>query len=219
MSAMMEKIYFKRALTKNMRAKIDELVEVGKKSLPEKTPQIIEMENAMNSLGEREKEVLASFISKLLKGWKLSDKQERFAKSLIEQSTRAPWMPTQEDINDIDIILNVAMTYESMWFGSNPSAGNVLRKLRAYKESGARISEQDLAFAKKKFAGGFKKLKFPKFSSGDKAFTGYRQPYNVEKRFCLILEGPYVKGKGIVYDVMLDGTVETIPVDSLNKRR
>ena len=112
MSAMMEKIYFKRALTKNMRAKIDELVEVGKKSLPEKTPQIIEMENAMNSLGEREKEVLASFISKLLKGWKLSDKQERFAKSLIEQSNRAPWMPTQEDINDIDIILNVILFWE-----------------------------------------------------------------------------------------------------------
>lgn len=219
MTAMMEKIVFKKALTKNMRTKIDQIIEEGKKSLPEKTPRIIEMENAMINLGEREREVLASFINKLFKGWKLSEKQEKFADSLIEQANRAPWVPSEEDEKDIEIILSVSRTYDSMWFGSNPSAGRIVQKLRAYKEKGERIGERDLEFAKKKFAGGFKKLKFPKFNVGDKAFTGYRQPYHQEKRFCLIIEGPYVNGRRIVYDVMVDGTVEIIPVDALNKRR
>ena len=219
MNAMIEKIWLKKPLSKNMRAKIDELIDTGKKTLPEKTPRIIELEQAAAYHNERESQILQSFITNLFKGWKLSEKQSKLADALVEQSTRAPWSPTAEQEADIDIICDVARTYDSMWYGNNPSARRILGKLQEYKIQGARITQQDYEFAKKKFAGGFKKMKTPKFKSGDKTFTSVGCAWNDPKRFGLILEGPYVKGRHIVYDVMLDGTITVITNDKLYKRR
>ena len=223
MSAMMEKIYFKKALTKKMRSKIDELIELDKKPMPEKTPRISELENAMVNQGPQEKEVLQSFITKLLKGWSLTDGQSKFADSLVEQANRAPWTPSEEEVSDINIIVEVARTYDRLWFGNNPSASRVLQKLQSYISDDTRISESDFVFAKKKFAGGYKKIKHPRFKSGDRAYTSYTDsrtyPHLQGKKFCLIIEGPYVKGRSIVYDIMVDGTIAVLDHSSLYKRR
>lgn len=216
MSAMMEKIYFKKPLTKSMRDKIDELLETGKKSVPEKTPRILQLEQAIEGSGPREQEILKSFISRLLKGWTLSEKQNQLADKLVGQANRAPWVPSAQQEKDIDILIEVSRTYDRMWFGNNPSAERVISKLQQYKIGTGRIYENDLEFAKKKFAGGYRKMVEPKFQVGDKAYI-----YNGhlgEKKFCLIIEGPCVKGRHIVYDIMVDGLIATHPVDSLNKR-
>lgn len=223
MSAMMEKIYFKKALTKKMRTKIDELIELGKKSMPAKTPRIIELENAMVDHEPREKEVLQSFIAKLFKGWSLTDAQSRFADSLVEQANRAPWEPSEEDSKDIKIITDVARTYDAIWYGNNPSASRVLEKLQSYIVDGSRLKESDFVFAKKKFAGGYKKIKHPKFKSGDRAYmtthVSYDNLFENKKTFCLVIEGPYVKGRSVVYDVMVNGTITISPQHALYKRR
>lgn len=219
MSAMMEKIWLKRALSKKMRAKIDELVDIGKKELPIKTPRIIELENAIPYHNEREQRILRSFITTLYKRWQLSEKQSKLADDLVAQAARPPWVPSAEEELDIDIICRVSVTYDSLWYGNNPSAGRVLAKLQAYKSNGSRITQQDYEFAKKKFAGGFKMLKNPRFKSGDKTFTSIGCAWNDPKRFGLILDGPYVKGRHVVYDVMIDGTITTISNNQLYKRR
>ncbi len=219
MTAMMEKIWLKRALSKKMRAKIDELVDIGKKELPLKTARIIELENAIPYHSAREQQILRSFITNLYKGWNLSEKQSKLADDLVAQACRPPWIPSPEQEEDIDIICTIAVTYDSMWYGNNPSASRVLSKLQEYKIQGTRITQQDYEFAKKKFAGGFRKMKKPRFKSGDKSFTSVGCAWNSPKRFGLVLEGPYVKGRHIVYDVMLDGTITTITNDQLYKRR
>lgn len=217
MSAMMERISFRKALTKNMCSKIDELIAIGKKEIPKKSKRIIELENAMANHAPREKEVLQSFIVKLLKGWSLSEGQSKFADSLVEQANRAPWTPSKEEENDIRIIANVARTYDRIWLGNNPSASTVLRKLQSYISDGTRLKESDFVFAKKKFAGGYKKIKHPKFVSGDSAYFDFGNYEN--KRFCLVIEGPYVKGRSIVYDIMIDSAITTVVYNSLYKRR
>ncbi|HBQ58385.1 MAG TPA: hypothetical protein DD671_01855 [Balneolaceae bacterium] len=219
MNAMMERIWLGQALSKKMRAKIDELVDIGKKELPLKTPRIVELENAVPFHNEREQQILRSFITTLYKRWKLSEKQSKLADDLVAQAGRPPWIPSPEEEADIDIICTIAVTYDAMWYGNNPSARRVLSKLQDYKIQGARITYQDYEFAKKKFAGGFRKMKTPRFQSGDKAFASVDCAWNEPKRFCLVLEGPYVKGRHIVYDVMLDGTITTIINDQLYKRR
>lgn len=219
MNAMIEKIWLGKPLSKKMRAKIDELIDAGKKSLPEVTPRIRELQEAAAYHNERESQILQSFIMNLFKGWKLSEKQSKLADALVEQANRAPWSPTSEQEADIGIICSVAVTYDSMWYGNNPSAGRVLSKMQNYKSNGIRITEQDYEFAIKKFAGGFKAIKKPKFASGDKAFTNIDCSWSEPKRFGLIIDGPYVKGRHVVYDVMLDSTIATIPVANLFKRR
>ena len=119
----------------------------------------------------------------------------------------------------------MARTYDRIWFGNNPSASSVLQNLQSYVSNGTRIQESDLLKAKKKFSGGYKKIKYPKFVSGDRAFIRFLLPpsnqlqTSMDKTFCLVIEGPYVKGREIVNDIMVNGSVMVVSVNNLYKRK
>jgi len=237
LEAMEEKILRKKALTKKMRAKIDELIALGPRILPTADPLAEEYTRLAESLPESEKQTLHSFAGRLYKGYNLSLKQKAFAEDLANLARDIRdgncWNPSAEDLTDMKLILDLGDTYDRMWLEtSNPSAGRAIKKIKDYFDPEVSIiyQQKHLDFARKKFASKIKKIKHPRFASGDMAYiTKYSgTPRGGTKSAVLVVSDAYIgtssssslssRKREIVYTVLINGELQHTTADRLKKR-
>ena len=232
LEAMIDRMSKSRALSTNMRKKIDSLVSEGMKSPPE-CEEADKLEAISEYLNFRESQVLKDFSLKIRKGWKLSERQQRFKDVLVAQAKHIQknghWEPSKEEIAKMNLVCKIANSYSDSYWYSHPSSAKAIENLRQYlnpKQPNLKynITEEDWEHAKYAVRGKLKLLEVPRFTSGQKCLVLTKPKYlfdrtTSEKVYGIICSDPYVNESGeIVYDVLYNGTCEPVSNEKLYKR-
>lgn len=226
--AMLERLARKKALTKNMRTKIDEIVEVGLKTTPV-NPAADEMDRLADFLlNENTKSALHDFAHKTRMGWKLSEKQSAFAERLMEEArefeTNGYWEPCDDTKAKMKIVLDLSECYSSMHWSSHGRGRSSIETLRRYVAGGMpHISQKDWESARYAVRGKLRQVEQPRFELGSKCFVTKTHLDSdgktvVQKHFGIICSKPLIHNRDIAYDVLLDGECQTLTVGRITKR-
>lgn len=235
LGAMKDKLAAGKVLSKRMRDKVDQLVADGIKQLPDNCPTADEWCELASYLPPREADILGDFANRLRRGWTLTERQQEFALSLTKLATDVKndniWKPSDEDIEEMKLILALGSTYDPGWLANNPGAERVLWKIKDFfnPEDHKIFEERNLEYARKRFGARIRKIKNSKFSAGDIGYVTIRnsETREMEKHAVLVVgpaqietppEDGHRKVLRIVFPVLIQGKLTEISEDHVKKR-
>lgn len=236
---MSRRIVSGKYLSKAQREWVDNLYEAG----PPKTHNAARVEVIKDAADldgmQHVKSTLRDFAFKLAKGWKLSDKQEKFLASLLSkaESIRANgrFRPEGSLREDIECAVALHEMKNDWYWQHRPGSAKAFRRVAHWLEwarrseamaslpEESRIDEEEPhidQWACDKLLSSVKKpmseLKNPKFAPGAMV---WKNVWNSDRVCALIAGDPVVQQGVIAYPCLIDGSIIVAPSNDLKKRR
>tara|TARA_Y100000310_G_C20575642_1_gene760263 strand:- start:97 stop:870 length:774 start_codon:yes stop_codon:yes gene_type:complete len=219
--AMLAKIDANRVLSKNMRTKIDQLIDEGVKKVPE-CKEAEEAEKLAQYLDLHTKPILMDFANRIRNNWKLSDRQKGFMYSLMEQAedirTNGHWQPSEDVLKRMKLVRALKDCYSHMHWHNHSGGTIAMKKLEEYLNNDNAITEKIWESAQHAVRGKLKLIDNPKFNISDQCYIRIRINGEVKKCWAMICSNIYVFEGKIVYDVLYNGTCQPTDHELLKKR-
>jgi len=214
--------------TKRQRDWLDGLIDEGIPAPKGDLVYIAALDEALATEGIDFAEILTDFRGKLARGWDLSVKQKAWCDSLLEKAKSLRdgtfWRPDEETTERLKLAVEVAVCYNSMYWSTHGGMAKALNNVRLWLTGEAKmVDEWSVKMALKAVTGKLKLMESPRFNVGDKCFvsrrvrnekTGMQETVSV---FGIIIDGPKVGGRDIVYDILVGA--EVISTSDARKRR
>ena len=186
----------------------------------------------------RSKEALASFKFTLLKGYNLSDAQEKFMNSILAQTEDAikngPWTPSEKQLREATFALSIIKKRGTNWQQMHPGTMNSAKRVNEWintrntdRAAAVLITEWDLDKIISAVKPAVNEFNNPKFAEGDMVWikpsltpwvgagSPNKQPGNT---FALITGTPVAFGGGRVgYPVLMSGMTYVIETTDIKK--
>ena len=225
---MISRMNRKKGLSKRQRDWYDKLIEMGVPEPQGDIEEISRLEAAAKLLGS-DGRPLMDFASRLRGGRELSEKQKKFAESLLATADSiregTHWQPSPSDLHRLRLISDVATCYNSMYWMSHPSGQRCIQVVNEYLD-GRRtfISEKVVESAAYAVRGNLRKIENPRFNIGDHCYlTVATVEGNLQKCYGIIVETPKVRKDvhlpKVVQACLVNGEVIETHIDNLKKRR
>lgn len=205
-----------RGITKGQRNFLDSLIEQG----APKAHNVDRCEEIARAIATSGMETMATPLSdfryKLSKGWRLSEKQEAFLQSLLDQAKKLQeeGLPTlTEDEKRLVEHLLVYAAGRGDWYWAHRQGGyNAFQNALRFYETHGTLDERSFSRLKNTFKGATKHLTEPKFPEGSLAVW--------RNNPVIIVSKPYAQRgfSAICIDALVDGTPKTVAVQDLRKR-
>ena len=197
---------------------LDTLSEEGEKAFPttHNHERLSEIDEAINTVAMSRVDVLRDFRYKLKKGWALSEKQESFLASLLEQAAdlRANGLPvlTEDEVRLVESLLLHGKTVgRGDYYGYQQGKVAFLREVGEFYNTHKTVTKSHLESLQKMFKGVFRALTEKKFPIGSFVPAAGRNG--------IVMSDAYVNANGaVVIDVMASGTLKPVPYKNVGKR-
>jgi len=229
-----------KGLSKRQREWLDSLIETGAPEIKGDT-QLLERINTAAELDgmQHRSRTLRDFASRIVRGYSLSEKQQRFLDSMLAEAKKiekdGKYRP--ENIAQLDIAIQL-LNGKNNWYwqhrhGTEKAYCQVREWLRWQREDSVRkditkqtgkqfeliaephIEEWSVNKVLKAGKKGLEQLLHPRHPIGELRYVhvkGTSKPG-------MPTDVPYVENSSVVQDILIDGTVRTVPVESIRKRR
>lgn len=197
---------------------LDKLSEEGENAFPvtHNHDRLREIDEAINTEAMSRVDVLKDFRYKLKKGWTLSEKQESFLASLLEQAAdlRENGLPvlTHDERRLVESLLLHGKTIgRGDYYGYQQGKVAFLREVGEFYNVHKTVTKSHLERLSKMFKGTFRALTEKKFPIGSFVPAAGRNG--------IVVSEAYVNANGaVVIDVMASGTLKPVPYKSVGKR-
>ena len=214
-----------KGLSKRQREWLDSLIEEGVPQPKGDLELLAEIEAAQTVVGmpARDVQILGEFAHKVRRGWKLSEKQERWMLGILAKAQQVreegPWAPTADQVVMLEACVKLAKGYSHVHWGNNPGTWKAVQAVDWYLKNGGTIEEWHVNKLLKAMKGKLREL--------------FEAPYVTPEKPCYALMGenvyelatpmgpPSVSVTGrIVYPVLLgSGTLAHLSRHRLAKRK
>ena len=199
---------------------LDSLTEEGVNAFPvihnpEKLDEI-DKAIATDAMEEKMVSVLRDFRYKLSRGWSLSEKQEAFLSSLLEQaqSLREDGLPelTEDETYLLESLLRYGSTIgRNDYYGYQQGKASFIQDVKRYYEKHGSVTTRHIESLRKMFKGPTKALTEERFSIGDLVPAAGLNG--------IVMSKVYVDDNGgIMIDIMARGKLKAVPYKSVGKR-
>lgn len=203
--------------TKGQRNWLDSLVDEGANAFPKvhNIDRLARIDKAIATIGVDNVNVLSDFRFKLKKGWDLSDKQEAFLESILQQAEeiQREGLPvwTDEEHALISSVLRFGSNIKQDYYGYSNNKIDRARNIKNFYDLHGTISKSHMDSLQYSFKGAFRDLTSDKFPVGSLVRCGNKN--GVVVRSC------YVDQRGALrIDVLAGGVIEAAPYSSVGKR-
>lgn len=196
--------------TKRQRDWLDSIIESGPPEPPEANKDLIEKINdALSVKGIEFNHILEDFKSRLFRGYGLSEKQMAFCERLIQKAddvrTGNVWTPDAEIRADLELAVQVSKCYTSSYWSTHPGTYQALAACHRWLSGDSTYVEKyQVEKLLKSVSKKIKLIKEPKFLPGEICYYGRSNEVGI------VMSEPYVSDRNIVYDVLINGTVQKI---------
>lgn len=205
-----------RGLSKGQRSYLDSLIEQGAPKTHNEE-RVAEINKARETAGmEAMSGPLSDFAYKLSKGWKLSEKQEAFLGSLLDQAKKLQenGLPVLTDAEKrlVEHLL-VYAAGRGDWYWQHRQGGyNAFQNALRFYETHGTLDERSFSRLKNTFKGATKHLTEPRFPEGSLAIW--------RNKPAIVVSPPYaLRGyKDICIDALVEGEPVVVAVEQLRKR-
>jgi len=214
--------------TKRQRDWIDSLIAEGVPAPKGDQDYIAAIDEALATEGIDFAGILTDFRGKLVRGWDLSEKQKSWCDSLLEKAKSLRdgtfWRPDEETTERLKLAVEVSGCYNSMYWSTHGGMAKALSNVRTWLAGEVKmVDEWSVNMALKAVKGKLKLIESPRFNVGDKCYISRRvwdeetQRWDTASEFGIIIDGPKVGNRDIVYDVLVGA--EVISTSGARKRR
>jgi hypothetical protein len=163
----------------------------------------------------------------LVRGYNLSEKQVAWCDNLIEQASQLRngtfWRPDEETTARLRLAVSLKDCYDNSYWSTHGGMYKALTNVERWLSGDAiRVDEWSVNMAFKAVRGRLRDLECPRFEVGNKCFVS-RPHKNEDGRtewkpeFGIVIDGPKVQNRSIVYDVLVGSEVISTP--NAKKRR
>ena len=215
-----------KSLSKKQRDWLDSLIEEG---IPEplgdqdliariETAQRVE---GMNPYSVR---ILSDFLSKIKRGWSLSEKQTAWMNGILEEADKiahhGPYSPDEETIETLKTCVRLSLGYSSVYWETHGGTKKAFGNVKNWLEEGGFIDEWSVKKLIKAMSSRLRELRStPYVNPGDLVWCRFAHTPGGNPALGVVSGGPSVSGYGtIVYSILVDGKVEELTKDRLAKR-
>ena len=196
--------------TKRQRDWLDSIIESGPPEPPNSNKALVEkINNALSVEGIEFNHILEDFKSRLVRGYDLSERQMTFCKRLIQKADDVRsgniWAPDDEMRADLELAVLVSQCYSSGYWSTHPGTYQALSACHRWLNGASTYVEK--YHVEKLLRGVSRKImmiKEPKFLPGEICYYGRNNDVGI------VMSEPYVSDREIVYDVLINGTVQKI---------
>lgn len=170
-----------RGLSKRQREWLDTLIEEGVPEPKGDLELLAEIESAQTVVGvpARDVQILGEFAHKVRRGWKLSEKQERWMLGILANVERirveGPWAPTAEQLVKLQACVKLAKSYSATHWANNPGTYRAVQAVEHYINHGGTIEEWHVNKLLKALKGKLREL--------------FEAPYVTPEKPCYVYEG------------------------------
>lgn len=219
-----------KSLSTKQREWLDALCAEGPPA-PKGDPALrARIDAAMAHLDARGKEALGGFRSTIVRGYKLSEKQEAFMSRLLEGAERIAreghWQPSREFRAKADFAWSILTSRSSMWQGTHPGTMKACERYDAWRRepSTHHIDEWVVTKMLEACAPAMRELAKPKFEEGEMvevipgtlhgaALAASKQGVN----WGVVCSAPVALHGKVAYEVLLDGAPVAVFTDHLKR--
>jgi len=138
-SDMKDRLLRGKNMSTRQRSWFDSLVEEGVPEIETDKEKISTIKDALSVVGmEHRHEPLQSFLSTLARGKTLSERQESFLSSLLEEAEgvklNGPYVPEADNVEKLRSCLELSKGYSSMYWSTHPGTYKALRAVESWLE-------------------------------------------------------------------------------------
>lgn len=197
---------------------LDSLTDEGAAAFPvtHNQDRLAEIDEAINTTAMSRVDVLRDFRYKLKKGWNLSEKQEAFLASLLEQARdlRANGLPTLDD--DEKLLVESLLRYGSTvgngdYYGYQQGKVAFIREVKEFYFIHKTVTKNHIESLRKMFKGVTKALTEKKHQVGSLVPAAGRNG--------IVMSDAYVNDDGkLMIDVMASGKLRAVQYNLVGKR-
>ena len=175
--------------------------------------------------------MLIDMRPRVLLGKQMSEKQMHLLTKLIFDGQQIAqgnvWTPDEEMKRDLQTAVSLYEGYASMWKNDRPGVYRAVCETRAFLTEGTALKASAANRLLKAVAGKLKKVKAPRFKSGDigkyssRVYNSSTYSYEVaEVERLVCVSDVYVTEKGVIVNDWLlpNGELKTIPAENVSKR-
>jgi len=217
----------KKGISKRQRQFLDSLISEGAPTPKGDPKYIAKIDAALKINGFDNHHILKDFRGKLIRGWGLSEKQQSWCDSILEDAKNIlagnHWTPNKETINRMKLAYEVSVCYSKAYWDSHGGGHKALILVENYLAGESDyIEEIQVLRLFKAVTGKLKEMENPKFEIGAKCYVPIKTEtkegdYKWISSFAVVIEGPKVYQRRISYDVLANGKVFLTSIAS--KRR
>jgi hypothetical protein len=197
---------------------LDDLTDKGIGAFPveHNVERLAEIDEAVNTVAMQSINVLKEFRYKLKKGWNLSEKQESFLSSLLEQAQdlRKNGLPelTDNEIFLVESLLRHGKTLgKNDYFGYQQGKCGFVQEVREFYATHGTVTARHIDSLCKMFKGVSRALSETKHPIGSLVPAAGRNG--------IVMSGAYVNEAGtLMIDVMASGKLKPVHYNSVGKR-
>lgn len=211
-----------KGLSTKQREWLDSLCAEGPPA-PKGDPALLaRIDAAMQHLDARGKEALTSMRGTITRGWKLSEKQEGFLKSLLEGAERVAkhghWQPAPELKRKADFACAILSTRSPVWQGTHPGTMGAVNKYKAWQvdPKSHHIDEYIVTKVMSACSPAMREYDSPKFEEGELVWItasagGYQHgPLLPAGTMALVTGGPEAIHGDVGYPVLVGATPSVV---------
>ena len=197
---------------------LDSLTDEGVAAFPviHNSDRLAEIDKAIATCAMQNIDTLRVFRYKLKKGWNLSEKQEAFLGSLLEQARdlRVNGLPvlTESDKQFVEALLrHGGSTGKNDYYGYQQGKLSFIHEVSSFYDIHGTVTARHIESLRKMFKG------------VSKALTEQRHPIGslvpAAGRNGIVMSGTYVDAAGmLVIDIMASGKLKAVPFSNVGKR-
>jgi len=197
---------------------LDQLTEQGVAGFPitHNQSRLEEIDEAINTDAMQSVSVLSDFRYKLKKGWSLSEKQEAFLASLLEQARDLRENGLQALNEDEQFLVESLLRHgtrsgQNDYYGYQQGKAAFIREVKQFYDLHGTVTPRHIVSLKKMYKGTTKALTEKKHSIGSLVPAAGRNG--------IVMSDVYVDERGqVVLDVMAAGRVKAVLYNMVGKR-
>lgn len=204
--------------TTGQRKWLDSLTDEGTAAFPieHNTERLAEIDEAINTTAMSHTDVLEDFRYKLKKGWSLSEKQEAFLASLLEQArdlreNGLPVLDKDEKFLVESLLRHGSTVGRNDYFGYQQSRLRFVQEVSEFYAKHQSVTHVHLQRLRKMFKGVTRALTENKHSVGDLVPAMGRNG--------VVMSDAYVDDSGrLLIDVLASGQLKAVPYKEVGRR-
>jgi len=221
----------RKGLSTKQRSWLDALIEEGAPASKGDPELVAKIDLAINTPGmETSRSVLTDFLSKIKRGYNLSEKQTNWMNAMLVQAEeareRGPYVPTPETIKKLEQCVEFSRGYSQMFWSTHSASASALNRVREWlnylqnpdAHPEAFVDEWAVNKLLKAMGTKLRELNETPYAQQGQClwFRKSGQPWTC----CLVVGEPKIDTSGrIVYPILVDGNIQEMPAQSLSKRK
>jgi len=213
-----------KSLSKKQKDWLDSLIDEGVPE-PKGDQELIariEVAQDVEGMNPYNVRILSDFLSKIKRGWSLSEKQTAWMNGILEEADKivhhGPYSPDEETIETLKTCVRLSLGYSSVYWETHGGTKKAFVNVKNWLEEGGFIDEWSVKKLIKAMSSRLRELQStPYVNPGDLVWC--RFALTKHPALGVVSGGPSVSAYGkIVYSILVDGKVEELAKDRLAKR-